>query len=641
MMSEKCVENMIEEETIQENENDVFTFSNESYKNQKLLDEIFNQIGAPFDDNYNDISLFERKSLALELFNKRESDKNIQIENILELDNTNKKIQCEYLKLAVAKLLKENNQDKILILIEKINKAGIICDEQDYNNIIMQLPEKYKSGVGYVNYKNTLIASLESILNREKEKDFENVNIIFKSFQFKKKYEFNHECQVGENNYYFYSLIYQIIISNLKDKLHFFNAYRLCIKSIFEFIKNYDYSNPKDIDMNYFEFLFNFLIDDNLIPKISKKYKLIENYINSYKNRFLEKNEIDEKQIKDFNDYFINFKNKNNNPDYTLFVEEGKIKVKITEQPNISRRKKFFEETYEYDINWFNNDILTIIKKNLDFDNFQNFEFIFLRNIRYGMEGKPNEKYSNKFKEILKKILKSNAARSYFKKYYGSKHIGLLYHFDKDEVINEIFNRIKFTMIFGEGDQAYTSPSELKIFINCAAGEYKNFGIKIFERKILQFCRLLTIATHEILGHFLRRYYAFLTNHVVKFGTKEETIFKTGAEGGIFVERKFLGLDYNIRSLSLNDAIGFFKDNFENFPILYADKIPKNDLRQIIEKNKDFFYFISEDKNKINAISLDDLYNYLLKGFSVAPRISCGYSRRENIIYLEHPFFLN
>ena len=367
MKKEKGVENLSEDEEMEENENDLFTFSNENYKNEKILDEKFDQIGEPFDDNYDDISLFERKKLALELFIKRERGENVQIEKILELDNTNKKIQCEYIKIAVDKLIKENNEDKILILIEKINKAGIICDEQDYNKMIENIPEKYKSSVGYVNYKKTLIASLESLLNREKEKDFENVNIVFKSFQFKKKYEFNHECEAGENNYYFYSLIYQIIISNLKEKLHFFEAYRLCIKSILEFIKNYDYSNPKDIDMNFFEFLFNLLIDDHLILKKSKKFNLIEKYINSYKNRFIEKNEIDEAQINEFNEHFIKFKNELKNPDYTFFVEEGKIKIKIKEEPNISRRKKCFEKIYKFDINMFNNDILTIIKRRFKF----------------------------------------------------------------------------------------------------------------------------------------------------------------------------------------------------------------------------------------------------------------------------------
>ena len=100
--------------------------------------------------------------------------------------------------------------------------------------------------------------------------------------------------------------------------------------------------------MNYFEFLFNLLIDDHLIQKKSKKFKLIENYINSYKNRLTEKNEIDEAQINEFNEHFINFKKELKNPNYTFFVEEGKIKIKIKEEPNISRRKKRFEKIYKY-----------------------------------------------------------------------------------------------------------------------------------------------------------------------------------------------------------------------------------------------------------------------------------------------------
>ena len=640
MEKQEIEANIIEDKKMQENENYIFTYSNESYKNEKIMDEKLDLVGDPYEPNYDNVSLFERKKLALDLFNKRESGQNIQLENLLELDNTNKKIQYEYLKLAVAKLLQENNQDKIKVLIEKINKAGIICDEEDYNNVIMNLPNKYKSEVTYVNYKKTLIFSLESLLNRVNEKDFTNENILFKSFQFKKKYYFNHECEPGENNYYFYSLVDQIIISDINPKLKNFDAYRIFIQHIIEFMKSYDYSNPKDIDMNYFEYLFFLLTDHDSIGINTKKYRLIENYINSYKSCFIEKIEISEEKIKEFNNYFIDFKKRNKNHDYSFFVEEGKIKVNIIEEPNINRRDKKFAKTFEYDINMFNKDVLNIIKENLNLDNFKNFESIFTQNVRFGMEYKPSENYIAKFKEILTKILKSNAAKNYFHKYYGRKHIGLVYHFDKDEVIAEIFNRIKFINIFKKGDQAYTSPYELKIFISCSAGKYTDSGINIFERKILQFCRLLTVASHEILGHFLRRYYAFLTNHLVKFGTKEETTFKTGTEGGKFVEKKFLGLDNNISSLSLNEAIGFFKADFKNFPILYTEIIPEDDLKNIIGENGYFFDFISE-KEEENKISLDDLYYYLLKGFSPLPRITCGYSRAENIIYIEDPFFLD
>ena len=67
---------------------------------------------------------------------------------------------------------------------------------------------------------------------------------------------------------------------------------------------------------------------------------------------------------------------------------------------------------------------------------------------------------------------------------------------------------------------------------------------------------------------------------------------------------------------------------------MYSDKIPEKDLKEIIEKRGDFFDFISEDKKIMDAISFDELYSYLLKGFSAPPRITCGYTRRENIIYM-------
>ena len=61
--------------------------------------------------------------------------------------------------------------------------------------------------------------------------------------------------------------------------------------------------------------------------------------------------------------------------------------------------------------------------------------------------------------------MQSDAARKYFQTYYGSKNKGLSYHFDREDVIEEIFKRIKFSMIFRDGDQAYTSPVDLKIYV--------------------------------------------------------------------------------------------------------------------------------------------------------------------------------
>ena len=158
--------------------------------------------------------------------------------------------------------------------------------------------------------------------------------------------------------------------------------------------------------------------------------------------------------------------------------------------------------------------------------------------------------------------------------------------------------------------------------------------------KILQFSRLITNTIHEIMGHFLRRYYSYLTNNLVKFGTAEDKVFVTGKESGKFVETNFLGLEVSISSLSLCDSMGYFRTKFEKYPILYDDQVPKEDLDIIIEKNPEFFDFICEKNNQIEKISSNELYAYLLKGYQKPSRVKCG-SRKENSIYLEHPYFLD
>ena len=139
--SSKNNETIEEDEVMQDN---TFTYSNEGYKNEKILEENFDSIDNPWDENKNekDLSLFERKDKAKELFKMRQQNKNIPIEEILSYDNTNKKIQLEYLALIVDCLLKEEDSNRIPILIEKINKASIICDENDYNQFIEVLPDK-------------------------------------------------------------------------------------------------------------------------------------------------------------------------------------------------------------------------------------------------------------------------------------------------------------------------------------------------------------------------------------------------------------------------------------------------------------------------------------------------------------------
>ena len=167
--------NIIDDEEIDFDDEQIFTYSNENYKNETIFEENISTNNFPLEKTYDNLSLFEKKHRAIELFYQMEKNKNINIEEILKLDNTNKIIQQKYLKLLVDSLIKDIDTNKIQIIIEKVNKAGVICDEKVFNDIIANLPKKYKSQIEYINYKNNLIKALKFILERENEKDFRNV----------------------------------------------------------------------------------------------------------------------------------------------------------------------------------------------------------------------------------------------------------------------------------------------------------------------------------------------------------------------------------------------------------------------------------------------------------------------------------
>ena len=606
-------------------QNDDFIFSNESYKKNTILDENFECIDSFFEEY--DITLFDKKKKAVELFENKDKNIKFSIEDLLAYDNTNKKIQLEYLKLAVKILLKEKDSYKIEILIEKINKAGIICDEKDYNEAIADVSDK--SSIKYKNYKNILKESFKKILENKNEKE------IYDSFQFNKKYEFNQDCEIGENNYFFYCLIYQTVSLHLKTILANIDHYKPYIIKIIDFLETKNFSSLQENEKLYFEYLINKIFNENELTY--PKQEMFDKYLESFEKyiKGLEQGSFSDESIENIREYFEDFNksiSKYKNIKYNFEINNQAINVNILDKSLITKNSKKLSKKYTYDINMFNNDILNMIKSNLNQNNFYNFESLFSACIKGGQENKFNEKYICKFKEIIKKILKSEAAEKYFDTYYKSKNKGLSYHFNKDSVIDEIFKRIKFCAIFEDGDQGYTSPFELKIYLNCIMGNYNKLEIHIFERSILQFARLIVTAIHEILGHFLRRYYSYLTNNLIKFGTKEDKYFKTGDEGGIFVQKKFLGLKNN--SISLNESIGFFKSEFKAYPILYKDEIPENELIEIINNNKEYFDFISENMEE-DKISIKELQEYLMKGFKVFTRFSCG-SRRENAIYINN-----
>ena len=85
-----------------------------------------------------DIRLFETKKLA-DLYFK---ENKYNIEDILEYDDTNEDIQKEYLTLAVKELNKENKIENINIIKEKIQKSGIILEQNIYDEEIKNIKDQ-------------------------------------------------------------------------------------------------------------------------------------------------------------------------------------------------------------------------------------------------------------------------------------------------------------------------------------------------------------------------------------------------------------------------------------------------------------------------------------------------------------------
>ena len=472
------------------------------------------------------------------------------------------------------------------ILFEKIQKAGIILNEVDYNNEILKLPKKYQEKLIYRNYKKILINSLRLI----KEKDFDdNTEEIIESFQIKKKFEFNQESIIGENNYYFYILIFQLMSKNLFHLSRNILLYKDYIQQTIDFLKEHDFSNLSKIDFDYFEYLMNILIDDEFIATIKNKNK-IDNYLETFKKNTVNSNN----NISKLNESFEKLNNihQNNKIFCKFYINNNKINFKISDCCNVSRKKFKKEKIYSYELGLFNKGILEILQKEINYNNYYDFESLFFNNISYGNESKFYVNFLPKLEEILEKILKSNSSKKYFEKYYKSKYPNLSYHFYRPEVIKEIFKRIKFVPIFKNRDNAYTNPFELKIIINSNPGSYNKPWIRIFERKIFQFGRLLVISIHEILGHFLHLYYYFLTGNLIKPNIKENDIINTKPEGEFFLEKNFLGISM-LNSIGFNEILGFYRADFNDIPILREKNNEIEELKKTIESNSDFFDFIS------------------------------------------------
>ena len=273
-----------------------------------------------------------------------------------------------------------------------------------------------------------------------------------------------------------------------------------------------------------------------------------------------------------------------------------------------------------YNIELFNKNILELIEKNFT----PNFETNLMEHTLpyYDNQLAYYKSLISAFQRNLTKILKSDGAKNFFKHVYNSKYPDLVYHFDRDEIIHDIFRKIIFLPIYNEKDNGFTNPVDMSIVINSIPGRIGNPKTYCLNRKFLNLGMLLIIALLQIFGHYMRRYYSMITGRTINFDTSKNNSDKlTGSESGYFIEKNFIGILPGIPSLGLNKCFALlYTPHYANYPI-----IPKNNfsinidiLKTIYNDNKDSFDFIDnenedEDKdNKLNKLTNLDDYLYTI-----------------------------
>ena len=593
--------------------------SQEGFKNKGIIND-FKDIPSYLDD-LNDLTLFDKKE---EAENNLETNK-YNIEQLLLMDQTNKKLQKEYISVAVKLFNSEKDETKIEILKEKIKKAGIILDEDVYKNEIKKI-SNYQKNFDYINFRERFFETLKYIIKEESNKiEAKNKLKIEKIFQF------NQPAELGNNNYYFYGLCIQL--RNKIDEI--FLSSNLYLKFIEEFIsfaenKNFDKLTKRE------KFLFNYQLEILLDKESMANKDELDNIMNFLNGVKVDENEIVKavKLSKSNNNLIYG---KCNEMIYDLNYDKisKELKFLIKEERKIFKKMHNFQKTYSYKIDNFNKNIIKMIKKEFD----HNLESKLFENVL------PNENCINdllkeikpEFERMVKNILSSQAAENFFNEHYKSKYKNLKYQFNRDKVQDKILKEITFAPIFHKEDKAITNPIDLSIIITSVPGKFRSHNIPIFIRKILILGNYILFAIHEILGHYCRRYYSYFTGQIININTNEDFEIQTGDESGYYVESEFLGIKLRY-SLSITEALSFFYwKKFDSYPIIdknYDFKLDEEKMKIIKESNNNVFNFIKnnndDEEGEITIKEYLELVSYSCKKSSYS-RIHCPQS---NIYYI-------
>ena len=198
--------------------------------------------------------------------------------------------------------------------------------------------------------------------------------------------------------------------------------------------------------------------------------------------------------------------------------------------------------------------------------------------------------------------------KKFFKDTYQNNYKNLVYDFDKKEVIDVFFKKISIIKLLSS-TEAMADPIDLRMYLPINTGRLKNL-IFLGDIKLLRFGRLLLLIIHELLGHLMRRYYFYLSNGEVSQDTIGDKKMKWGNEGGKYIEKYFLGKEFEF--ISVNDILSLLVPKTD-YPIISKDNLTLENVKYVINEYRELFNHVSLDNNNDNRkISLDSYYSYLV-----------------------------
>jgi hypothetical protein len=217
------------------------------------------------------------------------------------------------------------------------------------------------------------------------------------------------------------------------------------------------------------------------------------------------------------------------------------------------------------------------------------------------------------FELVIRKILSSEAAEAFFNDHYKIKYQEIEYLFKIKEVQDEILDNIIFAPLFSGFYDGITEPANLTIIINSIPGKFPDESVPIYNRKILQFGKIVITAINEIMGRYLRRYYSLFYGKKICFNTNKNKDIYKGQEECFYVELNFLGIPHLNYITIRNALVVLFWAKFIKYPIVNNGEfnIDENILKIIVENNKTLFNFIKLDNKAGDDPSLLTIEEYL------------------------------